>query len=248
VQRRRTIGRGRPGSPPSELDYANWLGPAPLVAYQENRCHQGWHWWRHFGTGDMGNDGVHDIDYTRWGLGVTTHPTKIAAAGGKYVFDDDQEFPDTQQVTFEYPGDGKPGSRRLLIYEQRLWSTNYPHNCDSGAEFYGATGQMFLSRRGKIEVYGERNAPIEVSIKPQPQDDAAHVRNFCAAVRDGAPLNADALVGHLSSSLCHLGNIATLLGRSLTFDPQTEQIVGDEPASALVRREYREHWGTPRGV
>ena len=83
---------------------------------------------------------------------------------------------------------------------------------------------------------------------PEPQNDAAHVRNFCDAIRKSAKLNADALTGHLSSSLCHLGNIATLLGRSLKFDPQTEQIVGDDEANALVRRKYREHWGAPRGV
>ena len=87
-----------------------------------------------------------------WGLGVETHPSKIVALGGKFFFDDDQEFPDTQQVTFEYPSDGKPGNRRMLIYEQRLWSTNYPYNCDSGAEFYGTKGLMFLSRRGKVQV------------------------------------------------------------------------------------------------
>lgn len=67
-------------------------------------------------------------------------------------------------------------------------------------------------------------------------------------IRTGAKLNADALTGHLSSSLCHLGNIATLLGRSLDFDPQTERIVADDKANALLRRPYREHWGTPRGV
>ena len=161
------------------LDYDNWVGPAPFVAYQKNRCHDGWHWWYDFGTGDMGNDGVHDVDYTRWGLGVETHPTKISAIGGKYFFDDDQQFPDTQQVAFEYPGDGKPGSKRMLIFEMRLWSTNYPHNTDSGAEFYGTKGQMYLSRRGKIEVRGDRNAPLEVSVAPKAQDDVAHVRNFC---------------------------------------------------------------------
>ena len=121
-------------------------------------------------------------------------------------------------------------------------------NCDSGAEFLGTKGQMFLSRRGKIEVQNDRNAKVELTIKPKPQDDAAHVLNFCESIRSGDKLNADALTGHLSTALCHLGNIATRLGRSLTFDPQKEQIVGDDQANALVRREYRQHWGTPVGV
>jgi predicted dehydrogenase len=246
IQQRRTIGHDQPNSPPHGFDHDNWCGPAPLLPYQKNRSHDGWHWWYAFGTGDMGNDGVHDIDYTRWGLGVTTHPSKVSAIGGKYFFDDDQQFPDTQQVAFEYPGDGKPNSKRLLIYEMRLWSTNYPHNTDSGAEFYGTKGQMYLSRRGKIEVRGERNEPISVKIEPKSQDDLAHVGNFCDAIRSGAKLNADALTGHLTSSLCHLGNIATRLGRSLDFDPQTERFTSDKEANELVGRTYREHWGTPR--
>ena len=107
---------------------------------------------------------------------------------------------------------------------------------------------MFLSRRGKIEVRDDRNAPSRHRrSSPEPQNDVAHVANFCAAIRGDAKLNADALAGHLSTSLCHLGNIATRLGRSLTFDPHKEQIVGDDEANALIRREYREHWGTPRG-
>lgn len=246
IQKRGSIGRGQDTTPPAGFDYDSWVGPATMVPYRTNRVHNRWTWWYHFGTGDMGNDGVHDIDYTRWGLGVDTHPTKVVALGGKYVNDDDQEFPDTQQVTFEYPGDGKVGQQRMFIYEQRLWSTSYPHNVDSGAEFYGTAGQMFLSRRGKIQVLDGQNKPKQLDITPQGQDDAAHVRNFLAAIREGAKLNADAMTGHLSTSLCHLGNIATRLGRSLTFDPKTEQIVGDEEANRLVRREYREHWGRPK--
>jgi predicted dehydrogenase len=245
IQRRGTIGRGQDTPPPAGFDYDTWVGPATMIPYRTNRVHNRWTWWYHFGTGDMGNDGVHDIDYTRWGLGVETHPTKITALGGKFFQDDDQEFPDTQQVTFEYPGDGQPGQRRLLIYEQRLWSTNYPHNVDSGAEFYGTAGQMFLSRRGKIQVLDGTNKPKDVPITPRGQDDAAHVRNFLASIRNGEKLNADVLTGHLSTSLCHLGNIATRLGRSLVFDPATEQITGDDDANKLVSREYREHWGRP---
>jgi predicted dehydrogenase len=248
IQRRRSIGHGQPATPPMSLDYDTWVGPAPLVAYQKNRCHEGWHWWYDFGTGDMGNDGVHDVDYTRWGLGVETHPSKISAIGGKFFFDDDQQFPDTQQVAFEYPGDGKPGSKRMLVFEMRLWSTNYPHNTDSGAEFYGTKGQMYLSRRGKLEVRGDRNGPVEVSVELKQQDDGAHVANLCECIRNGKKPNADAVTGHLTSSLCHLGNTASRLGRSLTFDPKTERFADDKEANALVGRTYRDHWGTPRNA
>jgi predicted dehydrogenase len=248
IQRRGSIGRGQDAPPPAGFDYDTWVGPATMIPYRTNRVHTRWSWWYHFGTGDMGNDGVHDVDYTRWGLGVDTHPTKIAALGGKYFFDDDQEFPDTLQTTFEYPGDGAVGHRKLLIYEQRLWSTNYPYNVDSGAEFYGTKGQMLLSRRGKIQVKDSDNKPVEVAVKPEPHNDQAHVQNFCDAIRSGAKLNADALTGHLSTSLCHLANIAVRVGRSLTFDPQTEQITGDEQANSLIHRQYREHWGTPKST
>jgi predicted dehydrogenase len=245
IQRRGDIGKHKPSDPPAGFDYDTWVGPAPMIPYQSNRVHHGWHWWYHFGTGDMGNDGVHDVDYGRWGLGVETHPSSVSATGGKYYFDDDQEFPDTQQVSFEYPGDGKPGSQKMLIYEQRLWSTNYPHNVDSGVEFYGTKGQMFLSRRGKIEVFGDRNKSIKVNVTPEAQNAEKHVANFLHCVRTGETPNGEIEKGHLTTTLCHLGNLATRLGRSLKFDPETEQIVGDDEANAMVSRRYRDHWGTP---
>ena len=263
IQRRNPLPPGEDAPPPAELNYDAWIGPAPMIPYRTNRVHNRWTMWYHFGAGDMGNDGVHDLDYARWGLGVETHPNKISALGGKFFFNDDTEFPDTQQVTFQYDlppnappvsaaGNGGPNQsalppkKRLLIYEQRLWSTNHPHNCDSGAEFYGDQGEMFLSRRGKIEVRNAEKAVVPLEVTPVRQDAAAHIANFCAAIRGEAKLNADALTGHLSTSLAHLGNISTRLGRSLNFDPKTEQIIDDKEANALTRREYRDHWARPR--
>jgi len=249
IQRRGNIGHQKPSDPPDKDLYDMWVGPAPLLPFQSNRFHGGWHWCYHFGTGPMGNDGVHDIDYALWGLGVQTHPSTTAGLGGKYFFDDDQEFPDTQTVVFEYPGDGKPGSQRQLIYEQRIWSTNYPYNVDSGVEFYGTEGQMFLSRRGKIQILGPRNKRIEHKVVAQGQQDSFHAKDMVDAIRTGRRPNADIEIGHRKATVVHLGNIAARLGRSLQFDLQKEEIVGDEEANRLTRRQYREgHWAVPEGV
>jgi len=102
VQYRGPIGKASLSDPPPSIDYDTWIGPAPMVPYQSNRAHYTWHWWYDFGTGDAGNDGVHEIDIARWGLGVDSHPMRVAAIGGKYVHDDDQQFPDTMTAAFEY--------------------------------------------------------------------------------------------------------------------------------------------------
>ncbi len=252
VQRRGNIGHEQPSDPPPGVDYDAWIGPAAWVPFQKNRFHYSWHWWYDFGTGDMGNDGVHDIDYARWGLGVETLPSRISAVGGKYYFDDDQQFPDTQTVAFEYPGDGKVGNVRQLIFEMRIWSTNYPFNCDSGAEFYGTEGRMFLSKRGKLEIVDGRNRRID-GAKPKSEPPVrlgSHQEDFLDAIRNDRRPNADIEIGFRSAALCNLGNLATRLGRSLQLDPDTQQILGDEEASRMLSREYRKggHWAIPKGV
>ena len=247
VQRRRNIGRAQPSNPPSHIDYDAWVGPAEYVPFQSNRFHYDWHWWYNFGTGDIGNDGTHEIDYARWGLGVDTLPSKVIGLGGKYFHDDDQEFPDTATCAFEYPGDEKTGGPRQLIFEMRLWSTNYPHNCDGGAEFMGTKGKMFVTKRGKLEIFGERNTRIEAKPK-EPPKLLGHVEDFFDAIRTGRRPNADIEEAHRSVAVVHLANIATRLGRSLDFDPQNEQIASDEEANRLLTRSYRDegHWAIPR--
>ena len=246
VQRRAGSGRGKLDDPPAELDYDMWMGPVPSVPYRST-VFSGWNWLRHFGTGEIGNDGVHDIDYARWGLGVETHPTFIAGVGGRYVYENGAEFPDTQQINFEYPATGKLSKKRLLIYEERLWSTNYPHNCDSGVEYYGTKGQMFLTRRGKIQVLLDRNRSQSVDVPLKAQDTGEHVADFIDAIRNDRKPNADIEIAHLTTSLCHLGNIANRLGRSLRFDSQQERFLDDGEANALLERTYRDgHWAVPQ--
>jgi predicted dehydrogenase len=245
-QRRGSIGRQQPSEPPSHLDFDLWLGPAPDHPYQSNLLHSIWRWWYSFGVGDIGNDGVHDIDIARWGLGVEGHPSRATAQGGKYFFDDDQQWPDTQYVTFEYPADDASPRTRQLVYEQRIWSPYYQEGHENGNAFYGTKGVMILGKKSGWKVVLERN-------KPGPAMEGAfavpeHHQNFLDCVRNGQLPNADIEIGHLSASLCHLGNMATRVGRTVRFEPLTEEVLGDNEAASFVRRSYRDHWAVPRGV
>jgi hypothetical protein len=183
------------------------------------------------------------------GLGVDTLPTKVAAIGGKYFYDDDQQYPDTATCVWDFPAAGDSKRRKQLIFEMRLWSTNYPYNCDSGVEFFGTKGRMMLSKRGKLLIVDDKNQTIREE-KANDQQGWKHYDNFEAAIRDGGRLSAPIEEGHRSVGLIHLANIAIRLGRSLDFDPQSEKIVGDDEATQLLTRNYREpgHWAKPQGV
>jgi predicted dehydrogenase len=250
-QKRNNIGHVEPSAPPAGVDYDTWVGPAEWMPFKTNRFHYSWHWWYNFGCGDVGNDGIHELDYALWGLGVETHPAVISAAGGKYFFDDDQQFPDTMQVTFEYPGDGKIGNRRMLVYEQRLWSTTYPFNVDSGAEYFGTKGRMFLSKRGKFEIRGERNVPLDVKLDSVPKADVRqNFQNWIDCIKAGSAPNANVEIAHRTATAAHLANIAVRLGRTIHFDPAQERIISDDEANTMLTRKYRKggHWGIPNGA
>jgi predicted dehydrogenase len=246
-QLRRNIGKQKPDDPPDGVDYDQWIGPAPFVPFQKNRFHGVWRWWHAFGTGDIGNDGVHDIDIARWGLGVTTHPSAISALGGKYFFDDDQEWPDTMTVAFEYPSASKAGRPKQLIFEERIWSPYTQEGHENGNAFYGTRGMLILGKHNGWALYKTKNEKadeLKGSVESTP-----HHRNWLDCIRNGGTPNADIEVGHLSSSLSHLGNIAIRVGRSIKFDPQTEKVIGDEQANTLLSREYRAgHWAVPKGI
>ncbi|HVX12792.1 MAG TPA: Gfo/Idh/MocA family oxidoreductase [Pirellulales bacterium] len=246
-QRRRSIGKSAPSEPPSHLDFDLWLGPAPKVAYRPNLLPSIWRWWYDFGSGDIGNDGVHDIDVACWGLGVDTHPATVACLGGKYVFDDDQQFPDTQYAMFEYPAAQKSGRPKQLIFEQRIWSPYVQEGYENGAAFYGTEGMLIIGHTIGWKLFGPRNKLI--AERSGSADLAAHHQNFLDCVRGSkSPLHADVEAGHRAATLVHLANVAARVGRQLHFDPNKEQIVGDAEANPLLRRTYREHWATPHDV
>jgi predicted dehydrogenase len=245
-QLRANIGHAKPSAPPPPLDFDLWLGPAPAVPYQSNLLHSSWRWFLPFGAGDAGNDGVHDIDLARWGLNVNRHPSTISGLGGKYFFDDDQQFPDTQYVVFEYESGAK---RKQLIYEHRIWSPYVQEGHENGNAFYGTKGMMIFGKHAGWQIFGPRNKLVEEMAGKL--DLSLHHRNFFDAIRSNKPaaVAADAETGHLSATLAHLANIAVRLGRTLKFDPAKEQFLGDEEANKLVRRVYREgHWAAPKGV
>lgn len=240
------------GAPPPGVDYDTWLGPAPLRPFNERRFHGNWRWFFDYGTGDLGNDGVHRLDVARWALGTAlaargeelpSLPTKISALGGKWHFDDVQQWPDTLQVNYEFAGvAGKPG--RILTYEMRLWAP-YPYSDEKeGAILYGDQGTIVI---GNQRWRGFGRGMKLLAEGSGGNDGTEHVRNFLDCVKSRGKPNADLeTVGHPSSLLCHAGNVAWRVGRQLTLDAASQTFVGDHEADALrTRPEYRRPWVLP---
>ncbi|MBP8261654.1 MAG: Gfo/Idh/MocA family oxidoreductase [Verrucomicrobia bacterium] len=243
-QRRANIGHVQPSDPPPHLDFDLWLGPAPATPYRSNLLPSTWRWFADFGCGDAGNDGVHELDIARWGLGIDAHPNTIAALGGKYVFDDDQQFPDTQYVVFEYEAAGR---KRQLIYEHRIWSPYVQEGLENGNAFYGTEGMMIFGKQTGWRMEGPQNKLIQELRGSWSLDP--HHRNFLDAIRNGIAPHAGAATGHFSAALAHLANLATRLGRTLRLDPLAERFAGDTEANASLARTYRQgHWAVPPGL
>lgn len=249
TQKRRSIGKTKPSDSPKNLDFDLWIGPAPMIDYRSNLLPGVWRWWYDFGCGDIGNDGVHDIDVGLWGFGAETHPTRATCFGSKLFFDDDQQFPDTQYAVFEYPSPGKPeGRKKQFIFEQRIWTPYNQDGYDNGAAFYGTNGVMVLGHAVGWKMYGPRNKLI--AERTGRVDLAAHHSNFFDCIRDAkSKLNADIAVGHRAATLVHLANIAARTGGVLHFHPDTDRITNSVDAAVLTRREYRkDHWAAPKGI
>lgn len=225
---------------PSGLDWQIWQGPAPERPYNANRYTYGWRWLWDYGTGDMGNDGVHDLDIARWGLGVEL-PATANCTADKLVFAGDiQETPDTQLVTFTFPD-----SKAVLAYEQRLWSPYHQEGFENGVAFYGTEAYMLIGRRG-WKVVEKRNKVV--FDKQVEFSDMPHLENFLAGVKSGEQLNCEIQEGHRSTLLAHLGNVSYRVGRPLKFDAKTESIVDDNEAAALSVRRGRKGFQIPETV
>jgi predicted dehydrogenase len=250
---RESIGRKQNGPVPEGVHYDLWLGPAQYRPFNENRFHYTWHWFWDYGCTDLGNQGPHQMDIARWGMNKFDHPTKVHCAGGFFVFDCDQETPNTQLSTLEYP-DGK-----IIQFEVRGLYTNAENGITIGNLFYGSKGWMHLDGSTWRTFFGRKNEPgPSMESKEGAADpmnllgtgDSPHFKNFIDAMRSRkiSDQNADIEEGHRSTALCHLSNIAYRLGRQLQFDPYAECFANDTQAEAYLSRKYRAPYVVPDKV
>jgi predicted dehydrogenase len=235
-QRREKISHFDDEPAPSNVHYDLWLGPAPQRPFNRNRFHYNWHWWWDYGAGDIANDGVHEIDIGRWGLGVEL-PKAVCCSGRQLWYDDDHETPDTQTATFEYDD-------CYLVYEMRLWAPYRHEGVENGVIFYCDDGWVAIGRKA-WEAYSADGRKVAGGSR---EWNAAHVENFLKAVRsrNADDLTADVKVGHYSAALAHMANIAMRVGRRLHFDSAAERFVGDAEANRYLTKEYRNGWELPQ--
>jgi predicted dehydrogenase len=274
---RDTIGHAPVQPVPAGVHYDLWTGPAPRHPFTRNRFHYNWHWFWYYGNGDLGNQGVHQVDVARWGLGVG-FPNKVSAIGGHFMFDDDQETPNTVSCVFEF--DLPNHQRKMMEFEVRHWITN--HEAEIGTRELGTPeplrtagapklgplagshntiGNIFYGTNGYLATGDEDADTYKVWVgrdqEPQPSvhagDELAHFKNFvdCVINRKREELNAPIEEGYISAGLVHLANASYRLGRTLHFNPETERVIGDDEADSLLRdgdRGYRAPFVVPEQV
>ncbi|MEX0778761.1 MAG: Gfo/Idh/MocA family oxidoreductase [Balneolales bacterium] len=241
---RGSIGYGKPAPVPTNLDYDLWQGPAPRQAYLDNKIHYNWHWHWHWGAGELLNNGTHFIDLARWGLGVS-YPQRVTSSGGRYHWKDDQETPDTQVVTYDFP-EGKS-----VTWEARSCNSRGIEGSSTGVSFHGENGTLIVDGNGYV-IYDNDNKEVKSSKSgstnaidttgPGFNLDRDHQTNFIESIHNGKKPNSDITEGNVSVHTCHLGNIAHRTQRMINCDPHNGQIIGDMEAKKLVRREYEPGW------
>jgi predicted dehydrogenase len=270
---RKSIGKAVAEPVPPGVNYDLWTGPAPLKPFTKNRFHYNWHWIWDTGNGDFGNQGIHELDLAVWGLGVK-FPTKVSAIGGHFMFEDDQETPNTLNIAYEFALPG--GAKKMMEFEVRHWISNHealvgdpsfgggdiPAALGNSAEqkskgpqntigniFYGSKGYMAVNGYDSYRTWlGEEQEP-----GPSASRGGNNWANFidCVRSRKKENLNAGIEDAHVSCTLLHLGNASYRLGHTLNFDPATEQVVGDGEASRMLRdadRGYRAPYVVPEEV
>lgn len=242
---RGSIGHGKEAPVPPNLDYELWQGPAPRTPYRDNVIHYNWHWFRRWGTGEVCNNGTHEIDVARWALGVD-RPTSVSSVGGRYHFDDDwKDFPDTQQVTYDFDG------QKTIVWSGQSCNGVQTFGRGRGTQILGTNGSVVLDRDGYV-LYDLKGKVVK-EVRETPSSDglhlvgdeaaaSAHMENFANAIRTGEALRSPIVEGAASVLLCHLGNIAQYTRRTLRIDPQSGRIVDDAEAQGYWSREYDPRW------
>jgi predicted dehydrogenase len=220
--------------PPESLDFNIWLGPAPEQPYHENIVHYNWHWFWDFGNGEIGNQGVHQMDIARWAIPNSTLPKSVISMGGRWVnsteghppFTDQAQTPNCQLTIMDFGGPLLVFEVIGLVERAGLDGKAYPKNV--GNEFYLEAGVI---RGGKFYPKGSDKAEdlVAVDVEMGPGGDD-HFANFIEAVRSRKveDLNADIAKAHLSAACCHLGNISYRLG---------EQVAGTTRPDVLDKHE-----------
>lgn len=238
-----------PGNVPKWLDYDLWQGPAPRMPYKEGLIHYNWHWYWHWGTGEALNNGTHEVDVARWGLGVD-FPTRVTSVGGRYHYKDDWETPDTQIVAMEYPGGVS------LVWESRNSNGRKIEGAERGIIFYGENGSLDTGD-DSYKVY-DLNGKLVSEVKSESADnsnlqgrnlaspslamDSLHVADFLDAIRNKRRPNCDVETGYKSVLAMQLGNISWRVGRDLNIDPKNGHIINDKEAQKLWSRTYEKGW------
>lgn len=241
---RGSIGTGQVIKVPPTLNWELWQGPAPREKYRDNIHPYNWHWFHNWGTGEIHNNGTHEIDICRWALGVDM-PESVTSFGGKYAYHDDWEFPDNQQVTYQFK------DNKFLTWTGHSRGVLKPDRPGRGATIYGSKGSIMLSRNayelfdldGKLlKTELEEGQSATTDTRGEGNLDVLHVANFLDAIRMDKKQNSPIEDAGISTMLCHLGNIAQNVKRAIKLDPITGKIANDAEAMGYWKREYQEGW------